>query len=162
VFDITVGEHQHGRAVPEVRHLHRHLPWVSLIIADLLLSIVRGGLGLLGVIPAAVFVTLTCITGPVIMIERRGAFQGIARSTRLLWPNFWLAFVAVTIPFVLEIGLVLLVEAAHPPLAAHLFILVVIETPVLAFVALSEVTLAYRLVHRAWAVEDASRIASAT
>ncbi len=90
------------------------------------------------------------IAGPAVNIERQGPLTAVARSVRLTWPHIWLALGVVAPALVIE-G------------AAHAFLLrawdklgfvgeLVVEVPLIltvgAFVALTEVVLAYALMAR--------------
>ena len=52
--------------------------------------------------PGVVAITLLSVVGPVVMVEGTGAVAALRRSAKLVRPFFWLTFVAVTIPIVVE------------------------------------------------------------
>jgi hypothetical protein len=150
VLDKTVGEHQHGHRSVGLGELFRTLPYLTLIAADLMVTFLRAAGWLLLLVPGVIVLTLTAITGPVIIIEGRGPVAAIRRSKQLIRPVFWLALRAVTIPILAEglidAGLTSL-PFAHG-LAGHLVVALCLEVPLAAFVALIEVTLAYHLIER--------------
>jgi hypothetical protein len=150
VLDVTVGEHQHGRRRFTLRELTAHLPWITLIVADVLVALLRVGGFVLLVVPGFIVITLTAVVGPVIMLERHGAWRSIRRSVTLVRPYFWLTFGVVTVPLVLE---ALFAEAIDSlpfihDTVTHLATIVLLEVPVSTFVALVEITLAYELIER--------------
>jgi hypothetical protein len=150
VLDRTVGEHQHGHPSETLWELLRRIPYVSLIVADLLALVVKIVGFVLLVIPGLIAITLLCVVGPVVMIEGRRPVASLRRSAQLVRPFFWLTFVAVTIPIVFENLLSDALASAHwaHGFVRHLAVGVVIDTPVAVIVSLIEVTLAYQLIVR--------------
>jgi hypothetical protein len=150
VLDRTVGEHQHGHPNESLWELLRRIPYVWLILADLLALVLKVIGFVLLVIPGLAAVTLLCVTGPVVMVEGCRPFSAVRRSAQLVWPYFWLAFVAVTIPIFFEAMVsdwIATADWAHGFLP-HLVSGVVVEAPIAIFVSLVEVTLAYHLMER--------------
>jgi hypothetical protein len=150
VLDRTVGEHQHGHPNESLWELLRRIPYVWLILADLLALVIKVIGILLLVVPGLVAVTLLCVTGPVVMVENRRPFSAVRRSAQLVRPYFWLAFVAVTIPIFFEAMVSDWIETADwaHGFLPHLVSAVVVEAPIAIFVSLVEVTLAYHLMER--------------
>ena len=76
----------------------RSLPWGSLILADLLatLIIVAGLLAL--IVPGLVAITLLAVVGPVIEIEHRAALGALRRCVHLVRPHFWRVAAFGTLP----------------------------------------------------------------
>jgi hypothetical protein len=150
VLDRTVGEHQHGHPAESLWQLLGRIPYGWLILADILTIIIKVVGFILLVIPGFIAITLMCIVGPVVMIEKRRPFSAVRRSAQLVWPCFWLTFVAVTVPILGESMLTDLVESAEwaHGFLRHLTVGVVIEAPIAIFVSLVEVTLAYHLMER--------------
>ena len=104
VSETGHGEHDaHGT---RIRDVLRSLPWGSLILADLMatLIIVAGLLAL--IIPGLVAITLLAVVGPVIEIEHRHAWAGLRRSAHLVRPRFWRAAAYGTLPILLLNGIV--------------------------------------------------------
>jgi hypothetical protein len=99
-----------GRPGAGIGATARSLPWGPLIRADLLVALI-GAAGLLAlVIPGLIALTLLAVTGPVIEIERRGAWAGLRESARLVRPHFW----GVALLGLVPILLVNAAEAALP------------------------------------------------
>jgi hypothetical protein len=126
----------------------RTLPWVSLVVADILAAalFVAGMVAL--VIPGLVVFNLLAVVGPVIEIERRSAVSGLRRSAHLVWPHFW--------PVALLAGVPLLALATiesslpDPHGAAAIFEVLTVRGIVVALmeaaIGLVLVVLCYRLI----------------
>ena len=84
----------------------RSLPWGSLILADLLatLIIVVGLVAL--IIPGLIAITLLAVVGPVIELEHRPALAGLRRCVHLVRPHFWRVAAFATLPLLLANGIV--------------------------------------------------------
>jgi hypothetical protein len=150
LLDVTVGEHQHGGRQLTMRQLAAHLPWITLILADVLVALLRVGGFVLLILPGFMVITLTAVVGPVIMLERTGPWTSVKRSFALVWPYFWLTCGLVTIPLMGEALLADWLESLpflHDAVA-HIATIVVLEVPVSTFVALIEITLAYEMIER--------------
>jgi len=89
-----------------IRDVLRSLPWGSLILADLLatLIIVVGLVAL--IIPGLIAITLLAVVGPVIELEHRSALAGLRRCVQLVRPNFWRVAAFATLPLLLANGIV--------------------------------------------------------
>ena len=115
------GASEHGKAAPgktepgktepgadgsRIRDVLRTLPWVSLIVADLLaVLIVLIGLVAL-IIPGLIAITLLSVAGPVIELERQHAVAGLRRSAHLVRPHFWRVAALATLPLLVANGAV--------------------------------------------------------
>jgi hypothetical protein len=100
------GETGPGAHGTRIRDVLRSLPWGSLILADLLatLVILAGLLAL--IIPGLIAITVLAVVGPVIEIERRPAVAGLRRSAHLVQPHFWRVAGVATLPLLLTSGVV--------------------------------------------------------
>jgi hypothetical protein len=89
-----------------IRDVLRSLPWGSLILADLLatLIIVVGLVAL--IIPGLIAITLLAVVGPVIELEHQPAVAGLRRCVHLVRPHFWRVAVFATVPLLLANGIV--------------------------------------------------------
>jgi hypothetical protein len=150
VLDRTVGEHQHGHPPETLWQLLLRIPYGWLILADILTIAIKVVGFILFVVPGIIAITLMCIVGPVVMVEKRRPFSAVRRSAQLVWPYFWLTFVAVTIPLLGENILTDVISRADwsHGFMRHLVVGVAIEAPIAIFVSLVEVTLAYHLMER--------------
>jgi hypothetical protein len=88
-----------------IRDVLRSLPWGSLILADLLatLIIVVGLVAL--IIPGLIAITLLAVVGPVIELEHQPAVAGLRRSAHLVRPYFWRVAAFATLPLLLANGI---------------------------------------------------------
>jgi hypothetical protein len=151
LLDKVVGEHQHGHQRESVGEILRTLPYRPLVAADLLLSLIVAAGLLLFVIPGLILFTLFALVGPLITIEGQTALGSFRRSFTLVQPVFVTAFVAVTLPVVLEHAFVHTIEHAvlhRPPFLTAFILSGFGAVTVAAFVGLVEVTLAFALLHR--------------
>lgn len=97
-----VGEAEHGREGASVGHLMRTLPWLRLVLADLLVVVlVVIGLVLL-VIPGLAALGLLVVVGPVIEIENTPVLAALRRSAHLVRPYFWWVTLLATVPLALS------------------------------------------------------------
>lgn len=102
LLDKVVGEFELAEEPEPVLHVLRTLPYGSLIVADIVITVLTAIGALLFVIPGLILFTLFAITGPVINIEHLGAFAGMRRSAQLVRPHFWLVFFLVSLPLGVE------------------------------------------------------------
>jgi len=105
------GKTEHGKTGQaadgsRIRDVLRSLPWGSLILADLLatLIIVVGLVAL--IIPGLIAITLLAVVGPVIELEHRCAVAGLRRSAHLVRPYFWRVAAFATLPLLVANGVV--------------------------------------------------------
>jgi len=149
------------------REALRTLPYAKLIGLDLLTTIgVIIGLAL-GIVPGLVFFTFVALAPPLLVSEHRTVRSSLRRSASLVRHAFWVTFLVVTLPVLLEHELFAALELLLDlPLVllwlAHLAAAVL----VLAVVVLCETTLAFTLAERREAdgeisVGDASKRAPA-
>ncbi|HEY3723989.1 MAG TPA: hypothetical protein VGN59_11600 [Acidimicrobiia bacterium] len=147
LLDKVVGEFELGEDPEPVLHVLRTLPYGSLIVADILITVVSAvGLVLL-VIPGVVAFTLFAITGPVINIEHLGALRGMRRSAELVRHHFWLVLLLVAVPIAIEHQVI---ELANELVLHHSLVEVFLVQGLLgmivgSFVGLVEVNVAYGL-----------------
>jgi hypothetical protein len=143
-----VGGDKHGGEPVTLGNLVRTLPWLKLIVADVLfVLIVAAGLVLL-VIPGLICMNLFSMVGPAAEIERRRPFSGLRRSYRLVRPQFWPVALLVSLPQ----SLLALGESnlPDPHGAVHIVEVVVLRGLVVAsleaVLGLVLVAVAYRLI----------------
>ena len=159
LLDKVVGEYELGEEPEPIRYVLRHLPYGSLIAADILITVVTAVGMVLLVIPGIVAFTLFAITGPVVNIEQRGAISAMKRSAQLVRTHFWLVLFMVSVPLAIEHQAIRL---AHEYLLGHALIEVFIVQGITgmiigSFVGLVEVNVAYALVK-----QDRERVPSPT
>jgi hypothetical protein len=126
----------------------RTLPWVSLVVADILFAVLTIAGFLLLVIPGLIVFTLFAVVGPAIEIEHRKALSGLRRSAHLVRHHFWAVALLATLP---QIGLAMAESVLPSPHGAlHIFEVVVLRgiamAPFEAAFGLVLVVLCYRLI----------------
>jgi hypothetical protein len=108
----------------------RTLPWISLIVADILILVMTiAGLFLL-VLPGLIVFTLFAVVGPAMEIEDRRPLSGLRRSAHLARQHFWTVALLATLP---QIGLAFAESLLPSPHGAvHIFEVIVVRGIVLA------------------------------
>lgn len=147
LLDKVVGEFELGEEPEPILHVLRTLPYGSLIIADVLITVFTALGMVLFIIPGMIIFTLFAITGPVINIEHLGAIKGMKRSAQLVRPHFWLVFFLVSIPLFIEHQVVhWATEIVHSHALVEVFLVQGITGMIVgSFVGLVEVNVAYAL-----------------
>jgi hypothetical protein len=126
----------------------RSLPWISLVVADILFAAITiAGFALL-VIPGLVLFTLFAVVGPAIEIEHRKPLSGLRRSAHLVRHHFWPVVLLATLP---QIGLAAAESVLPSPHGAlHIVEVIairgVVMAPFEAAFGLILVALCYRLI----------------
>jgi hypothetical protein len=145
-----IGRHgagRHGERVT-IGLVLRTLPWISLILADILFGLITIVGLLLLVIPGLIFFNLFAVVGPAIDIERRWPFSGLRRSAHLVRKRFWSVALLVSLP---QLALALAESNLPDPHGAlHSVEVITVRgiaiAPVEAAVGLVMVALSYRLI----------------
>jgi hypothetical protein len=150
MLDALVGSAAHGHPRQRLGVVLRNVPYVSLIAADLLLTIAELAGTVAFIVPGLVITTYLGISGPVINIEGLGPIAGLRRSAQLVRRHFWLVFLLSTIPVAIEHELVALVQSL---VGQHSYALIFFERGVfgaliISVVGIVEVELAYALIQR--------------
>jgi len=150
LLDRIVGEEERGHPRRPLGQVLRTLPYWRLLAADVLLSLGAVFATILLIIPGLVFYTYFSLVGPAVVMEDRKVFDAFRRSMRLVRGKFWLTFLLVTLPILVEEdvvhGIVALVGDASPLLV--FIVNTLAGGAVGSVVALVEVTLAGRLAMR--------------
>jgi hypothetical protein len=93
---------EHGGEDATLGHVIRSLPWIRLLVADIVVTLlVVGGLILL-VLPGLLVLNLLAVTGPVIEIEERSVRGALRRSAHLVRRHFWTVGLLATVPLIIE------------------------------------------------------------
>ena len=143
-------EHQHGAVHRSLGVAIRRLPLVSLLIADLVTSVLTAAGVAIFVLPGLAVFTFLSLSGAVIVSEGEPAFTALRRSAALVRPRFWLTARCVTLPIAIETVLVhgiSVLDRDHPLIAAFLAN-AALGAAVGVAVGLVEATLALELIHR--------------
>lgn len=150
LLDRIVGQEERGHPRQSLGQVLRTLPYWRLIAADVLLSLGAVVATILLIIPGLIFYTYFSLVGPVVVMEDRRVFDAFRRSTRLVRGKFWLTFLLVTLPILVEEDLVHGIVALVGD--ADALVVFVVNTlagaAVGSVVAIVEVTLAGRLAMR--------------
>lgn len=156
LMDQEVGTDLRGEAVPRLRDVIRELPYVRLIVADVLFAIIVVILAFGFVIPGLVAFTAFCLVGPVINIERTGVLQGFRRSARLVRRAIGSTVLLVLVPNIVEAQIEPALAAAGERGSFWLFLGVntAFALTLGAGVAIINVTLAHVLIARDKAVKE--------
>jgi hypothetical protein len=137
----------------------RSLPWLRLVVADVIL-VVGTGIGLvLFVVPGLIFLTLFTLVGPVIVQERRGVIDGFRRTFQLArgaWPMILVLVVSLLVAESI-IHEVVHEMVHHSHLAVQLGAAWIVAALVGGVVGLVEVALATELMARSPSPERRSR-----
>jgi hypothetical protein len=142
------GKAEPGADGSRIRDVLRSLPWGSLILADLLVTlIVLIGLVAL-IVPGLIAITLLSVTGPVIELERQHAVAGLRRCVHLVRPHFWRVAAFGTAPLLVANGVIgVLPDPSGPTdVVTTLIVRSVGEGVVEAAVGLVLVELCFRLI----------------
>ena len=150
LVEHTVAEHQHGAVHRSLGVAIRRLPLVSLLIADLVTSVLTAAGVAIFVLPGLAVFTFLSLSGAVIVSEGEPAFTALRRSAALVRPRFWLTARCVTLPIAIETALVhgvSVLDHGHPLIAAFVAN-AALGAAVGVAVGLVEATLALELIHR--------------
>lgn len=150
LLDRVVGEEERGHPRQRLARVLRTLPYRRLIGADVLLALGAAVATLFLIVPGLIFYTFFSLVGPAVVMEDRRVVDAFRRSAQLVRGHFWLAFVLVTLPILVE------EDAVHGivALAGDTNVVVVFVVSTLAgaavgsIVALVEVMLASRFAVR--------------
>jgi hypothetical protein len=147
LMDRVVGEEERGHPRQRLRDILRTLPYWRLIGADVLLALGTALFTLALIVPGIIFFTFFALVGPAVVMEDRKVFSAFRRSARLVRGHFWLVFVLVTLPIVLEENVVHgIVEACEGLGVLSVFVVNALAgAAVGSIVAVVEVTMAHRL-----------------
>jgi hypothetical protein len=150
LLDKVVGEYELGEEPEPIGRVLRTLPYGSLIVADILITLATAIAAVFLVIPGLILYTLFAITGPVINIEHLGALRGMRRSAQLVRHHFWFVFFFVAVPLGIEHQLIHAVhELVHDGSYAMVFLVEGITGMIVgSIVGLIEVNIAYAVVAR--------------
>jgi hypothetical protein len=147
LLDLVLEKHLSGAPDLPLRVALRRLPLTRLLVADLVLVSVSALAALVLVVPGLVVFTLFGLVGPIVVAEDLALVAAFRRSARLVRPHFAMAFLLVTIPFLVEDQLLhgIDLELFESPLLGACLVSAVIGATIGAAVGLLEVVLAHEL-----------------
>jgi hypothetical protein len=149
-LDEAVGhEYYHGRRM-RFGEVLRSLPWVKLVIADIILV---GGVSIglaLFVLPGLIFMTLFALIGPVMVQERHGVISGFRRTFELSRGAWRMIVVLVVALLAVENGAHEIVHEMfhHSALSVQIITSWMVAALIGGIVGLVEVALASELMAR--------------
>jgi hypothetical protein len=151
MLERMVGAVERNERPQPIGEVLRTLPWVRLLVADIVLLVLAGIAALLLVLPGLVLDTLFALVGPLINLLGCTVRQAFRRSVLLVWPHFALVFCFVAIPLALEHEVLVLVHDRVPHEAVGVVFLstFIVSTAFGIGLGLTEVSLAERLVRGA-------------
>ncbi|MBM3673800.1 MAG: hypothetical protein FJW88_02430 [Actinobacteria bacterium] len=150
LIDEVVGGELDDRPTPRFRYVVRDLPWLRLLVADFVISVIVLVTGAGFVVVGLVAFTFVCLVGPIINIERHSPWHAFRRSTRLVAPHFALTLVFITMPVLVEHAIVHALQA-QVGLDAWVELVglhAVLGIAIGSVVGLNETVLAYALIIR--------------
>jgi hypothetical protein len=101
-LDMAVGDSWFRGEDRGITQVMRELPWLPLIIVDVIV-VTAAVIGLtLFVIPGVIVYTFWGLAGPVVVQERHRALDGLRRTYQISRPNWKLVLVLVVIPLGIE------------------------------------------------------------
>lgn len=148
--DRIAGQEERGHPRQPLGQILRTLPYGRLIVADVLLALGTLVLSFALLVPGMIFFTFHSLVGPALVMEDRKVISAFRRSRQLVRGHFWLVFVLVTLPIVLEENVVHgIVEVFESLGSLAVFVVNMLAgAAVGSIVAVIEVTLAHRLAIR--------------
>jgi hypothetical protein len=149
-LDMAVGDSWFRGEEASIGRVLRALPWVPLIVVDVVVvSAAVIGLALF-VIPGVIVYTFWGLAGPVVVQERHRAREGLRRTYQISRPNWKLVLVLVVIPMAIEHALATAVYEWADPKGA--FVIVAAEwfvaATMLGLIGVIDVALANELMSR--------------
>jgi hypothetical protein len=151
MLERLVGSVERNEPPQPIHQVVRTLPWVRLLLAELLLVIIGGIAAAAALLPGLVVDTLFALVGPLINLLDCRVFEALRRSVRLVAPHFVLVFAMITIPLAIEHELLILIKEIFPHEKTFLIFLTsfLLGDVFGVAIGLVEVTLAERLVRGA-------------
>jgi len=148
MLERLVGALERNQMPEPVGHVLATLPWVRLLVAELLVAVLSGLAALFFVIPGLIVGTLLALVGPLINLVDSSVTGALRRSVRVVWPHFWLVFLMVTVPLAFEHELVILIRDVVPSESVFLVFITnfVLGATFGMALGLVEVSLAERLI----------------
>jgi len=162
LLDKMVVGPEFGHPAESLGRSLRTLPYGRLVALDLVttLGIAMGVVA--GVLPGILFFTFVALAPPLLVSEHRGVWSAMKRSAALVRHAFWLTFLVVTLPVIVEHQVFAAIELLFDlPLVLLWLTHLAASVFVLAVVVLCEITLAFTLVENERA-EAATVLASAS
>ena len=151
MLERLVGSVERGEPAQPVLEVIRTLPWVRLLLAEVVLAAIDIVASVLVVVPGLLVDTLFALVGPLINLLDASIPEAFRRSVKIVLPHFVLVFCFIALPLAIEHELLVLVADLIPNEKIFLVFLSNFVLGDLCGMALGlmEVTLAERLVRGA-------------
>src|SRR6185437_15659991 len=151
MLERLVGSIERDESPQPIIEVLRTLPWMRLIVADLVLLLVGSVAALLVLVPGLLLDTLFALVGPLINLLGLTVPEAFRRSVLLVWPHVVLVFCMIALPLAIEHEVLILVHELVPHENVGLVFLTSFVVGDLFGMALGlmEVTMAERLVRGA-------------
>ena len=148
MLERLVGAVERNQTPQSVSKVLATLPWIRLILAEVILLVVSAVASLLLIVPGLIIATLLALVGPLINLLDSSVPDAFRRSVRLVWPHFWIVFVMITLPLAIEHELVVLIAdvVPHENVFAVFFTNFALGVSIGVVLGLIEVSLAERLI----------------
>jgi hypothetical protein len=151
MLERMVGSVERNEPVQPLGEVLRSLPWLRLLVADVLLLVIAGIAAVVVVIPGLFVDTIFALVGPLINLLGCTVSEAFRRSVKLVAPHFVLVFCFISIPLACEHEVLVLVAELVPHEQLGLIFLsnFVLGCTFGILLGLTEVSLAERLVRGA-------------
>ena len=151
MLERLIGSVERNEPPQPISEVLRTLPWVRLLVADMVLLLVGSTAALLVLVPGLLLDTLFALVGPLINLLGCTVADAFRRSVLLVWPHVILVFCMIARPLAIEHEVLILVHELVPHEYVGLVFLTSFVIGDLFGMALGllEVTLAERLVRGA-------------
>jgi hypothetical protein len=114
MLERLVGAVERNLTPQPVSRVLATLPWVRLVVADVIVLVVSSAATLVLIVPGLIVSTLCALVGPLINLLDCSVPEAFRRSVRVVWPHFWIVFLMVTLPLAVEHEVVLLIKDLVP------------------------------------------------
>jgi hypothetical protein len=149
-LDLAIGDDYFRGERRTLREVLRDLPWVPLLVVDVVVNVGASLALLVFVVPGIAVYTLFGLVGPVVVQERRGPWDALRRTARITRPHWVLVLALVVVPLGIEHALAEFVR--HLVVDDGLLVVVTTEwliaVTMLAAVGVVEVSMATELMAR--------------
>lgn len=151
MLERLIGSVERNEPPQPIADVLRTLPWVRLLVADMILLLVGSVAAVLILVPGLVLDTLFALVGPLINLLGCTVADAFRRSVLLVWPHIVLVFCMIALPLAIEHEVIVLIHELVPHEYVGLVFLTSFVVGDLFGMALGlmEVTMAERLVRGA-------------
>jgi hypothetical protein len=151
MLERLIGSVERNERPQPILEVLRTLPWLRLLVADMILLFVGSAAAILVLIPGLLLDTLFALVGPLINLLGCTVAEAFRRSVLLVWPHIVLVFCMIALPLAIEHEVLVFIHELVPHEYVGLVFLTSFVVGDLFGMALGllEVTMAERLVRGA-------------